>query len=144
MKTDKTTRPVGLTKDVGWEVGARRTFPIQLEAAWRLITTPEGLNTWLGSPKGDLGSKGDQYTLPDGTTGAIRVFKPNSHLRLTWYPPGWPRASTIQVRVVPSGEKTVIAFHQEHLPGPEEREERRVFFKNALDQLEEMIVAKNL
>lgn len=133
-----------MTKDVGWEVGARRTFPIQLEAAWRLITSAEGLNTWLGAPTGQVHEKGGLFELPDGTTGEIRVFKPKSHLRLTWYPPGWPRASTIQVRVVPNGEKTVIAFHQEHLPGPEEREDRRVFFKNALDQLEVMIASKNL
>ena len=69
----------------------------------------------------------------------MRVYKPNSHLRLTWHPAGWPRPSTIQVRVIPSGEKTVISFHQEHMPGPEAREIRRTFFKNALDALGELI-----
>lgn len=37
---------------------------------------------------------------------------------------------------MPSYERTVIAFHQEHLPGPGEREERRRHFVSALDALE--------
>ncbi len=129
MDKDQTKKPVGLTKDVGWEVGARRTYPIEVEAAWRLIISPAGIKTWLGAPKQPFGNKGDQYELPDGTQGEIRVFKPNSHLRMTWQPPAWSRASTIQVRVVPSGEKTVIAFHQEHLPGPEALRRSASFFQ---------------
>ncbi|MDH3944043.1 MAG: hypothetical protein OEV06_08125 [Anaerolineae bacterium] len=69
----------------------------------------------------------------------MRVFKPNSHLRLTHHPPGWPRPSTIQVRVIPSGDKTVIAFHQEHLPGPQERAQRRLHYHAALDKLADLI-----
>ena len=135
MGTDEKKKPVGLTKDAGWQIGARRTFPIDLETAWQLIISPNGLETWLGAPAGQIHEQGGLYQLADGTTGEIRVYKPKSHLRLTWHPPDWPRPTTIQVRVIPSGEKTVIAFHQEHLPGPEAREDRRAYFKNALDQL---------
>ena len=42
----------------------------------------------------------------------------------------------MQVRVIPRGEKTVVAFHQEHLPGPAEREQRKAHYLGALDELE--------
>jgi uncharacterized protein YndB with AHSA1/START domain len=137
--SEKETRPVGQTKDTGWQIGARRTFPIPLEDAWRLVTSPDGLRLWLGdAPTLDF-TTGAAFSLPDGASGEMRVFKPNSHLRLTHHPPGWPRPSTIQLRVIPNKDKTVIAFHQEHLPGPEEREQRRLHFLAALDKLEQMI-----
>ncbi len=135
-------RPVGLTKDVGFQIGVRRTLPIRLEDAWQLITSPNGVETWLGEAPDLKFAKGEQYRLPDGSSGEVRVFHPNSHLRITWRPQGWKRASTIQVRVLPKPDKTVVAFHQEHLPGSREREARREHFKAALDELERMIGGK--
>lgn len=135
-------RPVGLTRDVGFQIGARRTMPIGLEDAWRLLTSPEGLRIWLGDAADVDLAPGTTYQIADGTSGTVRVFVPNSHLRITWHPPGWPRPSTIQVRVMPSGERTAIAFHQEHLPGARERAERRDHFSAALDALERHISAK--
>ncbi len=132
-------KPVGLTKDVGYQIGARRTLPVDLETAWRLVTSVEGLEVWLGKAGKMEFTKGAAYKLADGSEGEIRVFKPGSHLRLTWQPVGWPRPSTIQVRVVPSRDKTVIAFHQEHLPDGAAREARRAHFSAALDALERML-----
>lgn len=132
-------RPVGLTKDVGYQIGARRTLPVDLETVWRLITAPESVSVWLGGAGKIDFTKSAAYKLADGSTGEIRVFKPGSHLRMTWQPPGWPRPSTIQVRVVPSRDKTVIAFHQEHLPDGAAREARRAHFSAALDALERML-----
>jgi hypothetical protein len=43
--------------------------------------------------------------------------------------------------VIPSGERTVIAFHQEHLPDAAERERRRAYYATALDQLQRMTEA---
>jgi len=129
-------RVVGKTKDVGWQIGVRRTLPIDYKMAWRLITSPEGMDLWLGAgSKPDL-STSAAYALADGASGEMRVFKPNSHLRLIWRPPSWPRPSTIQVRVIPKDDKTVVAFHQEGMPGPEERETRRAYFTAVLDALE--------
>lgn len=129
-------RPTGLTRDAGWQIGARRTLPIESGAAWRWLTSTEGLGIWLGR-SADLNlEEGAAYQLADGTAGELRVVAPESHLRLTWQPVDWPRASTLQVRVVPKGERTVIAFHQEHLPNSRSREERRRFFHAVLDQLE--------
>jgi hypothetical protein len=66
----------------------------------------------------------------------MRVVNPGSHLRLTWQPPGWAKPSTIQVRVMASGERTVLSFHEERLPGAEERDARRRHFEAALDALQ--------
>lgn len=132
---DNDDRPVGLTRDTGYQIGVRRTLPIPLEAAWETVISPAGLAVWLGEPDSPL-RKGAQYRLADGTQGEVRVFKPGSHIRLTWQPEGWTRASTIQVRVIPtSGDRTVIAFHQEHLPDSAAREDRRAHFRAALDAL---------
>ncbi|MFN2128846.1 MAG: hypothetical protein ACK2TU_13385, partial [Anaerolineales bacterium] len=76
--------------------------------------------------------------LTDGSYGTIRVYTPGSHLRITWQPRGWARPSTIQVRVIHKGNRSIIAFHQEHLPGATERAERRQHFIRALDALEKI------
>ena len=127
---DSNHHPVGLTQSTGYEIGLRKTLPISLEGAWQRITSPQGLALWLG-PGVDLTlAKGETCRLADGTRVDVRVFTPFSHLRFGWQPPGWERPSVIQVRVIPRGdEKTVIAFHQEHLPGPQEWEARRAHFR---------------
>src|SRR5688572_21444528 len=95
-------KPVGLTKDVVYEIGVRRTLPIDLKAAWKLITSEEAVSLWLGSPADIDFTKGAEYELSDGSQGEVRVFEPDSHLRITWQPQGWQRASLIQVRVLPA------------------------------------------
>lgn len=132
-------RPTGLTQRVGFEIGVRRTLSIGIEAAWELVTSPRGLCLWLGPTPGLSYDKGATYELADGSSGEVRVFRPGSHLRITWHPGHWPRASTIQVRVIPKGDRSAVGFHQEHLPGANEREERRSHFRAALDELERMI-----
>lgn len=138
MKDGSKGTPVGLTKGAGWEIGLRRTVDAPADRVWALVTSPGGLAAWLGEVT-EL-KAGASYTLPDGTTGEVRVLKPGSHLRLTWQPKGWARPSTIQLRVLRgAGGRGVIAFHQEHLPGPEERETRRAFFAEAADALERLL-----
>jgi uncharacterized protein YndB with AHSA1/START domain len=136
------TKPVGLTKDVGWQIGVRRTLPIEYQAAWRLLTSKQGVAAWLGQASELEFVKGAAYQLTDGTQGEMRVLQHDSHLRMTWHPPGWERASTLQVRVIPKGDRTVVAFHQEHLPGPKEREDRRAHYRAALDELERIIATR--
>jgi uncharacterized protein YndB with AHSA1/START domain len=139
----KGRRAVGQTADVGFNIGVRRTLPIPADEAWRLLTSAEGVRGWLGGAPELRWEKGETYRLQDGAEGEVRVFKPGSHLRITWGPKKWPRPSVIQVRVTPSGEhKTVVSFHQEHLPGAAEREERRRFFDAALDALQKRVAAK--
>jgi uncharacterized protein YndB with AHSA1/START domain len=132
-------KPTGLSKDSGWMVGARRTFPISPSNTWKLVLSEEGIRAFLGDLPGFKLAKGAKYRLPDGTHGEVTTFIPGSHIRLTWQPNGYLRSSILQVRVISSGEKTTIAFHQEQLPDAAAREERDEFFRQALDRLEELI-----
>ena len=132
-------REVGRTRDAGWQVGARRTLPVSVADAWRLITSPDGVRAWLGDGARVTFERGHEYALADGSAGAVRVVEPESHVRLTWQPQGWPRPSTIQVRVIPAGERTTISFHQEQMPDAAARQERRAHFAAALDVLERML-----
>jgi uncharacterized protein YndB with AHSA1/START domain len=130
--------PTGLTKITGYQIGARRTINLPPAEAWELATSLQGVNLWLGPTSHFSFEEGTRYELTDGSYGTIRVYTPGSHLRLTWQPAGWPRPSTIQVRVIPKENRSIIAFHQEYLPGAAEREERREHFIRALDALEKI------
>jgi len=125
---------------VGFQIGARQTFSIPLQEAWKLIISPDGLREWLGNivSAGHL-EQGATYRLDNNCTGEIRVYSPLSHIRLTYQPKDWSRPSTIQVRVIPNGQKTTIAFHQENLPGANEREQRHAHFKGVLKAIKSKI-----
>ena len=41
-------RPVGLTRDAGWEVGASRTLDASVKKMWDLLLSPTGLGLWVG------------------------------------------------------------------------------------------------
>ncbi len=132
-------RPVGQTRDAGFQVGLRKTIPCTFRPAWRLITSPAGLAIWSGGGRVREWVRGAVIKYPDGTAGEVRVYKPDSHIRLTCQPPGWERPSIIQVRVIDRGDRTVLAFHQEHIPDAENRENRRVFFEAAMAELEQRL-----
>jgi uncharacterized protein YndB with AHSA1/START domain len=140
MKHNMTDRHiVGKTKDTGFQIGVRKTFPISLEQAWRLITSREGIKLWLGDVEDFHLAKGQLYQTKDGTLGEVRVVNPRENIRLTWQPQEWQRASTIQVRVIPSREKTIVSFHQEGLSGEVEREQMRQRWDNVLDELQALL-----
>jgi uncharacterized protein YndB with AHSA1/START domain len=134
----KGTRVAGQTTDGLFQVGVRRTLALAPDDAWRLVTSPEGVRAWLGEADGLALEKGVSYATPDGAAGEVRVVRPGSHLRLTRRPAGRERASTLQVRVVPSGGRTAVSFHEERLPSADEREERRRHFEAALDALQRL------
>ncbi|HYH79862.1 MAG TPA: SRPBCC domain-containing protein [Longimicrobium sp.] len=134
-------RVVGQTRDTGFQVGMRRTLPIGLAEAWRLITSLAGVRAWLGDGGRVAWEPGHAYTLADGSTGEVRVVQPESHVRLTWQPKGWPRASTIQVRVIPAAAGTTVSFHQEHMPSAAACQERRAHFAAAHEALERLAAA---
>ena len=132
-----TMRQVGQTKAAGFQIGLRKTLPCRFRATWELITSPVGFSIWSGGGSVRQWARGAGIVYPDGTVGEVRVFRPNSHIRVTRQPPGWERPSIIQVRVIDRGDRTVIAFHQEHIPDAKNREIRRTFFKQAMAMLEQ-------
>ncbi len=114
----------------------RKTLPIEPEKAWRFLLSNEIVRIWLGATPPMALQPGAPFTLPDGAQVAVTVLKPGSHLRLRYQPPSYPRAAIIQVRIIPSGENTVFAFHQEQLPDRQARQDRKYHFQQALDDFE--------
>jgi uncharacterized protein YndB with AHSA1/START domain len=126
-------KEVGKTDDVGYQIGVSRTLPYSEEALWGLLLSSEGMATWLGGPIAI--EQGARYTLADGGTGEVRVYKPWSHLRLTWQPPGWHRPSLIQIRVIPTKTGTTLSFHQEHLQDSNVRTEMKQHWEQVIAEL---------
>ena len=127
----------GRTRDTGFQVGVRRTFAVSPTRAWKVLLSPEGTSLWLGPGAPSAFVVGSPFELLDGSKVEPRVVKA-SHLRLAWQPVGWDRPSLVQLRVIPKGERSVIAFHQEHLPGPRERARRKSYYSGALEALEDL------
>lgn len=124
---------VGKTADVGYQIGVSRTLPCSEEAIWGLLLSAEGQAIWLGGPIEV--EEGARYTLADGASGEVRVYKPWSHLRLTWQPPGWARPSLIQLRVIPAKTGTTLSFHQEHLRDGAARAEMKGRWERVIEEL---------
>ncbi len=121
---NKVEKQIGKTKDVGFQFGIRKTFSVSTERVWDFLFSKNGVNIWLGKLKSELEIK-KEYETENGTKGLVRVFKPNSHIRLNWKPKNWGNMSTIQIRVIGNQEKTTIAIHQEKLLNSEQRAEMK-------------------
>lgn len=129
-------RTTGQTSDGSFQVGVQKSFPLAPKKAWELLVSLEGMRTWLGEGSRPDPKKGDAYATTEGVEGEFRVVKKMSHLRLSWQPSSWSRASTLQVRVVPKGpKKSVISFHHEGIPGEKEREQMRARWKKVEEEL---------
>jgi hypothetical protein len=57
-------RAIGQTRDAGFQIGARRTLPIPLAEAWRLLMSREGLQIWLSDSLDMDLAKGAVYRCP--------------------------------------------------------------------------------
>ena len=109
---------VGRTKDAGWQIGVSRTFGVDVEVAWSVLTEGPGLAVWLGGGS-DLPTKpGDPYTTAEGTTGELRSRRPLDRVRLTWQPRGRSTPTTLQVAVSPAASGTTCASTTSAWPTP--------------------------
>jgi uncharacterized protein YndB with AHSA1/START domain len=129
------TKTVGQTKNVGFQIGIRRTFPISVEKAWDLLFTDNGLKIWLGELISGGFSIHQGYQTKEGTIGHIKVLKPLSHIRLTWQKHDWQNISTLQIRIIATKSGTTISFHQEKLLDANQREEMKKHWENILMKL---------
>jgi len=124
----------GQTKDVGFQFGIRKTFPVSTEKVWDFLFSEQGLKIWLGKLKNELEIK-KEYETENGTKGLVRVFKPNSHIRLNWKPKNWENMSTIQIRVIGHQEKTTVSIHQEKLLNSEQRAEMKKYWTEIIEKI---------
>ena len=127
---------VGQTKDAGFQFGIRKTFPITSAAAWDFLFSAKGLNLWLGELETDFELK-KEYQTKDGIRGVVRVFKPNSHIRINWQKSDWENVSTLQLRVIDKQNKTTLSFHHEQLRDQLQREEVKAYWNQVMDRITE-------
>ena len=131
--------PVGKTKDAGWQIGVSRTIERPVDEVWDLLSSPEGLATWLGEGVTLNGPTGQRYETDDGTVGEVRSYRPNDRIRLTWQPVDWDHETTVQVAVTANGDRTVLRFHQERMTGADEREGQRAHWASVLDKMVDVL-----
>ena len=105
---------------------------------WEFIFSEKGLKIWLGNLNNELEIK-KEYITDNGTEGLIRVFKPNSHIRLSWKPKHWENRSTIQIRVIDNEDKTTVAIHHENLLNSEQRVEMKLYWNKIMTQISEAL-----
>ncbi|MFT4260145.1 SRPBCC domain-containing protein [Microbacterium sp.] len=123
----------GLTKDSGWQMGVRRTFPIPPAFAWEFLMG-DGLSLWLGRTA--LGRvPGEAYVTDEGVRGELRSRSEGRRVRLTWKPGEWSHDATLQLTVLPAATGTTIAFHQERLADAAEREQMLAHWTAVLDDI---------
>jgi uncharacterized protein YndB with AHSA1/START domain len=136
MTDARPTGPIpttGLTRDVGWELGVRRTAAVPTDVAWDHLAGA-GAADWLGLDA--LPDRvGAEYRTADGTTGRIRSLTPGRRVRLTWRPQGRSTDSTVQLTVLPAVRGATIALHQEHLADAQERAELLRHWTAVLERL---------
>lgn len=134
-------KPVGLTKNAGWQFGLRKTFPYSQEFLWDFMFSEKGLQIWLGELENELELKKD-FKIREGIEGHVRVFKPYSHIRMKWKKENWENFSTVQVRVMGNREKATISFHQEKLSDNDQREEMKDYWNKKMTEIENVIMTE--
>jgi uncharacterized protein YndB with AHSA1/START domain len=129
-------RVVGQTSSAGFEIGIQRTISLAQSQLWDFITSDRGIAFWLGEVAALMLAVGIAYTTASGISGVFRVVNPPHHLRLTWQPAGWNKASTLQIRLIPVKDgKTSLRFHQEHLANDAIRTQMRQHWQEVLDKV---------
>lgn len=129
-------KPVGLTDSRGWETGIRRTFSITPESAWKMLFTQPILGYWLDNDADLPFEKNDAYTTNSGITIRVTSVTTCKVIRMKWQQAPGTDSSTLQIRVIPAKEKTIIAFHHEWLKNEEERIKMNGYWKRVLDKIE--------
>lgn len=130
------TDSTGLTKDAGWEMGARQTIAAPVPAVWSYLMG-EGLAVWLGDIDSLPADRGAAYETRDGVRGTIRSYTENHRVRLSWWPEDWPHDTILQVTAKDAAGGTTVGFHHERLADREERKLMLGHWKNVLGAISE-------
>lgn len=134
QKNNFNDNQIGHTKNAGFQFGIRKTLSVSSDKAWDFLFSEKGIKIWLGKLKNELEFK-KEYKTENGITGLVRVFKPNSHIRLHWKLKDWSNISTVQLRIIEKKEKTTIAIHQEKLLNSEQRSEMKEYWTKIMEKI---------
>jgi hypothetical protein len=131
-------KPVGLTKDAGWQFGLSKTFPYSQKYLWDFMFSDKGLPIWLGELNEELNIN-KAYKTKEGIEGFVRIFTPYSHIRMNWKKKNWENTSIVQVRVIGNEKKATISFHQDHLSDNNQREEMKLYWNKKMIEIKNAI-----
>ncbi len=134
------TKVVGQTRDAGFQIGVRKTVAVPAETVWNFLFSVAGLSIWLGKMSLENFELGKPFKTEEEIEGKLSVFKPNSHIRLTWKPKHWTNTSALQIRVIPSKVKTTISFHQDKLLNSRQRDEMKKYWDEVIVKIENEIL----
>ena len=123
---------VGKTRDSGFQIGVRRTFPVTVTQAWDYLFSAEGLQIWLGNSLNEESGNDLTDKIVQIPSKKVNVCKPYSHIRIKWAKEGWKNVSLLQMRVIAAKGKATISFHQEKLLDAAQRMEMKLGNTTAL------------
>jgi len=126
---------IGKTKDTGYQFGKRKTFPLRAEVVWEKLFSEAGMRIWLGEGATGPLEEDEFYFSQKGISGKVRLIRHHSHIRMSWKKPDWPNESTLQIRVIPNGWRTIVSFHQERLLDEQQREEMEDYWEEKFESL---------
>lgn len=138
-------REVGETADGGYQVGVQRTFGVDADRLWAVLTAPDGVAAWLDVADPLAFEPGETYETVEGVVGEVRTVAEGERVRSTWRPAGREAETTLQVTLTSTGEeepKTALRFHHEKLSDADEREAMRERWRAALDRIETLLEAE--
>ncbi|WP_147442780.1 MULTISPECIES: hypothetical protein [Corallococcus] len=92
----------------GYQAGVRRSFAVGSEMAWAAWGEASGWGRWVGAC-GQALTEGAQVTLANGTRVKVVRQVPPKQLRLRLERGEWPRARTVQLRILPSVHGVTVA-----------------------------------
>jgi len=128
--------PVGVTKDAGVQIGARKTFAVSKPEAWAFLTSREGLSLWIGEVPDMRWERGYSFESREGLSGKLSVVIPELKIRTTWKRPEWENFSRLQLTFLETRSgKTTVAIHQEMLDDVYVREIMRRHWEAALNAI---------
>ncbi|HEX2704977.1 MAG TPA: SRPBCC domain-containing protein [Candidatus Lustribacter sp.] len=88
--------------------------PHPLDHVWRVINSPQGVQTLLGAGA-KLGGKGEPWRAEDGSHGVLRSYHPLEQIRVSWHPDGDGPVSLVDLHVVSEQGQTRVDLRHEHL-----------------------------
>ena len=115
---------------------ATKTLRMNAKAAWKLLTSSEGMKLWLQPFALFPWKAGQSFEVDGGIFGEIRTLKPGVRARLTWQEAHWAKPSVVQLNVVPrKGEKCVLVIQHERIPSASLKGKLKEQWKKALQDL---------
>lgn len=129
-------KPVGKTKDAGWQIGVSRTIAVDLDTAWDYLVSDGGIGVWLGAGVETPLAVGQTYTTDEGASGEVRSIRDHDRVRLTWRPTDRAEPATIQIALARAASGCTFRFHTERLADNDDRERMRTHWKAIADRIE--------